>query len=38
MPTKVGIHCGAKRKYLDSRFRGNDKLSQHQVGSGGVFY
>jgi hypothetical protein len=29
MPTKVGIHCGAKKKYLDSRFRGNDKLSQH---------
>jgi len=33
---KVGIHCGAKKKYLDSRrvesstrFRGNDKLSQH---------
>jgi len=29
MPTKVGIHCGAKKKYLDSRFRGNDKLNQH---------
>ena len=36
MPRKVGIHCGAKKKYLDSRrvesstrFRENDKLSQY---------
>ena len=35
---KVGIHCGAKKKYLDSRrvesstrFRENDKLSQHRL-------
>jgi glucose-6-phosphate isomerase len=35
MPTKVGIHCAVKTQYLDSRFRGNDKLS-HYLNSGNV--
>jgi hypothetical protein len=45
MPTKVGIHSGAKKKYLDShrvesstRFRGNDKLSQHLICGSGTFW
>jgi hypothetical protein len=38
MPTKVGIHCGAKKKYLDSRFRGNDKLSQPPVFELSIFF
>ena len=28
---KVGIHCWIKRKYLDSRFRGNDTLSHYPL-------
>jgi len=30
MPTKVGIHSVVKNEYLDSRFRGNDKLTRCQ--------
>ena len=36
MPTEVGIHCAVKNEYLDSRFRGNDKLRHYPKCSEGL--